>query len=187
MLARSSFNCNKPTSSFHEDPMSQYCSDWQISNFFDFPTQQQMNNLKQKIPDNEIQQSFSRVFGNVQCDMECHNLSPSSEEIDYKALQLSIQSTGTQEFCDITKYLAMPQIEAAAKLGIPTSTLSKRWKEAVPSRKWPWRMINKIDKEIISILKDVPPNGAVPINQRNSLALLIRKRKEELQPVAIRI
>jgi hypothetical protein len=36
-----------------------------------------------------------------------------------------------QTYVDITEYLNMPQSEAAKKLGIPTSTLSKRWKEAV--------------------------------------------------------
>ena len=61
-----------------------------------------------------------------------------------------------QTYVDITEYLNMPQSEAAKKLGIPTSTLSKRWKEAVRGRKWPYRMICKLDKEIMTLLHNVP-------------------------------
>lgn len=98
------------------------------------------------------------------------------------------ETTVTQNYCDITKFLCMPQSEAATMLGIPTSTLSKRWKEAVNnSRKWPWRNICKIDREITNILQDMPPNAAVPASSRNRLAILIRNRKEELRPVVIRL
>ncbi len=36
---------------------------------------------------------------------------------------------------DITEYLCLPQSDAAVKLGLPVSTLSKRWKEAAKNRK----------------------------------------------------
>ena len=52
-------------------------------------------------------------------------------------------------YTDITEYLNMPQNEAAKRLQIPTSTLSKRWKEAVVNRKWPYRTVCKIDKEVM--------------------------------------
>lgn len=93
----------------------------------------------------------------------------------------------TQNYCDITKMLSMPQSKAAQILGIPTSTLSKRWKEAVQSRKWPWRNICKIDREISEMLQNIAPNGTVPPSCRNRLAILIRKRNEELRPVVIRL
>lgn len=58
---------------------------------------------------------------------------------------------------DITCYLHLPQTEAAKKLGIPTSTLSKRWKEAVVNnRKWPYRAVSKLDKEIMTLLHNIP-------------------------------
>lgn len=95
-----------------------------------------------------------------------------------------------QSYVDITEYLNMPQSEAAKKLGIPPSTLSKRWKEAVRKRKWPYRMICKIDKEIMTLLHNVPqgPNAPpLPEEIESALGHLLRKRQEELRPVVIRI
>jgi len=95
-----------------------------------------------------------------------------------------------QNYVDITEYLNMPQAEAAKKLGIPPSTLSKRWKEAVRKRKWPYRMICKIDKEIMTLLHNVPqgPNAPpLPEEIETALGISLRKRQEELRPVVIRI
>lgn len=101
-------------------------------------------------------------------------------------------SKSGQTYVDITEYLNMPQSEAAKKLGIPTSTLSKRWKEAVRGRKWPYRMICKLDKEIMTLLHNVPQgagNGAPPFPEdiENTLTRLIRMRNDELKSVVIRI
>jgi len=95
-----------------------------------------------------------------------------------------------QAYLDITEYLNMPQSEAAKKLGIPPSTLSKRWKEAVRKRKWPYRMVGKIDKEIMTLLHNVPQGAnAPPLPEEIEQALgnLLRRRQEELRPVVIRI
>jgi hypothetical protein len=95
-----------------------------------------------------------------------------------------------QAYVDITEYLTMPQSEAAKKLCVPTSTLSKRWKEAVRGRKWPYRMVCKLDKEIMTLLHNIPQGpGAPPLPEdvETTLGLLIRKRSEELKPVVIRL
>jgi len=101
-----------------------------------------------------------------------------------------IPVSSTNSYVDITEFLNMPQAEAAQKLKIPASTLSKRWKEAVRSRKWPYRMICKVDKEIMTLLHNVPqgPNAPpLPGEIENALGQLLRKRQEELRPVVIRI
>merc|ERR1712146_746919 len=87
-----------------------------------------------------------------------------SPQTNTKSLAVAQQKDfkGRHNYCDITQFLNMPQTQAAKLLGIPTSTLSKRGKESAPTRKWPWRTICKIDKELTSILKDVPPGGEIP-------------------------
>jgi hypothetical protein len=95
-----------------------------------------------------------------------------------------------QSYVDITEYLNMPQADAARKLNIPPSTLSKRWKEAVRKRKWPYRMICKIDKEIMTLLHNVPQGAhapPLPEEIEGALGILLRKRQDELRPVVIRI
>jgi len=95
-------------------------------------------------------------------------------------------------YVDVTPYLILPQHEAARRLGIPCSTLSKRWKEASLNRKWPYRIVCKLDKEITTLLKNVEnsQNGqAVSMSPavEETLALLLRKRQEELRAVVIRL
>jgi hypothetical protein len=68
-----------------------------------------------------------------------------SSSIPEKPPTSSRGADGSQ-FVDITEYLNMAQSDAAKKLGIPVSTLSKRWKEAVVGRKWPYRTVSRIDK-----------------------------------------
>jgi len=92
-----------------------------------------------------------------------------------------------QRYCDITEYLTQPQKLAAQKLGLPPSTLSKRWKEAVRERKWPWRTVNKIDKEITTLLHNIPPGGPIPPDIEKQLGVLLQKRQDELRPVVIRL
>jgi len=59
-------------------------------------------------------------------------VTPDSSGDGEQALNIiSSPSRSGQSYVDITEYLNMPQSEASKKLGIPTSTLSKRWKEAV--------------------------------------------------------
>jgi len=102
----------------------------------------------------------------------------------------SSKSTNGQTYVDITEYLNCAQSDAAKKLGIPTSTLSKRWKEAVRGRKWPFRTVAKLDKEIMTLLHNIPQGqGAPPLPEdvEQLLSQLLRRRQEELKPVVIRI
>ena len=45
---------------------------------------------------------------------------------------------------DLTPYLLMPQRTVAKMLGLPMSTLSKRWRIAGKGRIWPYRRIQRL-------------------------------------------
>jgi len=93
-------------------------------------------------------------------------------------------------YVDITEYLNLPQNEAAKRLGVPTSTLSKRWKEASVNRKWPYRTVCKLDKEIMTLLHNIPQGpGAPPLPPEieQSLGVLLKKRQAELRTVILRL
>lgn len=92
-------------------------------------------------------------------------------------------------YVDITEYLALPQSQAAQKLGIPCSTLSKRWKEAVRGRKWPFRTVARLDKQILTLLHNIPEssNAQLPPALEKTLAGLMQKRQAVLRPVVIRL
>jgi len=105
--------------------------------------------------------------------------------------QIIIQQDGgdKEKFVDITEFLNLPQTEAARKLGIPTSTLSKRWKEAV-NRKWPYRTVAKLDKEIMTLLHNIPQGSdapPLPPDIEANLGSLLRRRQDELRTVVIRL
>jgi len=92
------------------------------------------------------------------------------------------------KFVDVTPFLTLPQHEAAKKLGIPSSTLAKRWKEASCNRKWPYRTVSKLDKEILTLLKNVENAKAElsPTVEAN-LGSLLKRRQEELKTVLVRL
>ncbi len=62
---------------------------------------------------------------------------------------------------------------------------SKKWKEASNFRKWPYRTVSKIEREIGTLLHNVPSDRPLPPDIEQTLALLIRKRQDELRPVII--
>jgi len=114
-------------------------------------------------------------------------------ESDVSALSLLPGGPNGQDtkYIDITEFLSLPQSQAAKKLSVPTSTLSKRWKEAVRNRKWPYRAVCKLDKEIMTILYNIPQGSDqaedLPPDVKAKLGRLLRERQDLLKPVIIRL
>lgn len=94
---------------------------------------------------------------------------------------------GKHKFLDITPYMVLPQAEAARRFGIPPSTLSKRWRTAARKRKWPWRAVAKIDKEISTICQNIKSGEELEPDIARRLAMLLCQRSKELTPVHIRM
>jgi len=92
-------------------------------------------------------------------------------------------------YVDVTPYLDLSQNEAAKKLNIPSSTLSKRWREATVGRKWPYRNIAKVEKEIQTLLKNAPNQDStkLPAHMQDTLARLMKRKVEECRQVYIRL
>jgi len=103
--------------------------------------------------------------------------------------QIAAQLRPGHSYVDVTSFLNFSQNEAARRLNIPSSTLSKRWREATVGRKWPYRIISKIDKEIQTLLKNAPhqDQGQLPPHIQESLSKLVRKKQEECKQVFIRL
>jgi predicted DNA-binding protein (UPF0251 family) len=98
-----------------------------------------------------------------------------------------------EEYIDVAPYVTLPQHEAAKKLGIPSSTLSKKWKDATVNRKWPYRALAKIDKEITTLMHNIPRNSTdgTPVcmdpELEEQLTSLLKKRQQEARSVIIRL
>ena len=141
------------------------------------PTQRKVayvedNNVEVRVADNNLNALLQPHMENKNLSIVATTISNGSSDVQY---------------CDITEYLNFPQIEAARKLHLPPSTLSKRWKEAAPNRKWPWRTVCKLDKEISTLLHNIPPDGTISKQIEGKLAVLIQQRQEELKPIVIRL
>lgn len=90
---------------------------------------------------------------------------------------------------NITPYLHLPQSEAARILGIPASTLSKRWKEAT-TRKWPHRKLKKLEKKIDQVqnaLDKKPKQNQVTQSLQSNLINHQNMMKQLLEPVLINL
>jgi hypothetical protein len=128
-------------------------------------------------------------------------LSPPCEQLKYTPKPneeiigqiISKKMNEPEEYIDVAPYVTLPQHEAAKKLGIPSSTLSKKWKDATVNRKWPYRALAKIDKEIMTLMHNIPRNsdGSGPVAMdpelEEQLSGLLKKRQGEARSVIIRL
>lgn len=110
--------------------------------------------------------------------------SPSTTARMFARLPQAEDSEHTEDEVDITPFLCMPQFQASQLLRIRASTLSKRWKDATNNRKWPFRTLKRLDREITTLLKNIQldPNSPKLLEQ---LGRLLRDREEQLTPIKI--
>eukprot|EP00026_Physarum_polycephalum_P004585 Phypoly_transcript_04607.p1 GENE.Phypoly_transcript_04607~~Phypoly_transcript_04607.p1 ORF type:complete len:581 (+),score=186.73 Phypoly_transcript_04607:185-1927(+) len=77
--------------------------------------------------------------------------------------------------------LKMKQMNAALKIGIPPSTFSKRWRESLPDRTWPYRNHRRIEKNI-KMLKAMQQKGH---DVTEELGRMQQQQEENLSPAVI--
>lgn len=75
----------------------------------------------------------------------------------------------------------MKQMNAALKIGIPPSTFSKRWRESLPDRTWPYRNHRRIEKNI-KMLKAMQQKGH---DVTEELTRMTQQQEENLSPAVI--
>ncbi len=118
------------------------------------------------------------------------SLTPALKSADVIRMNKEHKPCPRGQYVDITDLLTMPEKEAAAQLGIPESTLSKRWREVTQGRKWPFRSVAAIDKKILTLLRNTPmanTSGNLSPRTETILQTLLSKRQSELTPVVIRL
>jgi len=79
--------------------------------------------------------------------------------------------------------LKLKQSEAARVLGIAPSTFSKRWRESLPNRKWPYRKHTKLQKSIKMLLGMKKKGHDVS----RDMQVLLDQREENLQTAKISV
>jgi len=139
----------------------------------------------------DFDSDFSSNVGDLEINSRCGPIQEKEKAL-VKVEPLSPMNSDDEsspkepKYVDISNFVHLPQSQAAKKLGIPSSTLSKRWKEATMNRKWPHRALSKLDKELSILLKNL---GSGPLTQEKFVRLeqLANERKAESQPVIIRI
>ena len=108
-----------------------------------------------RIKSNDILVTRSNFSGPMSFQQVNENLSIIPVSSDHSLTNVSKDSGLVSQvpdpnlFVEISEYLNLPQHVAAKKLGMPASSLSKCWKAATNNKKkWPYRKVCKIDKQI---------------------------------------
>jgi len=87
------------------------------------------------------------------------------------------------EEIDISLYTRLPMRDAAKIIGMPCSTLGKKWKKESKGRAWPFRRLSKISKEIAFIIGCFDDSNS---EQNERLQELLEERRIELLPIILR-
>eukprot|EP00026_Physarum_polycephalum_P015128 Phypoly_transcript_15747.p1 GENE.Phypoly_transcript_15747~~Phypoly_transcript_15747.p1 ORF type:complete len:240 (+),score=69.70 Phypoly_transcript_15747:154-873(+) len=82
-----------------------------------------------------------------------------------------------------SELMKMKQGSAALQLGIPASTFSKRWRESLPDRKWPFRTHRKLEKSM-KMLLIMQKKGH---NVTKDMERLRQQQEENLLPAVIHL
>jgi len=89
------------------------------------------------------------------------------------------------DFLDISLYCRLPMRKAAKQIGVPCSTLGKRWKHATMGRLWPYRRVKKLEKEIEMLVCNL--SGGISPQEHANLLYLLNEIKKELHPVYLKV
>jgi len=115
----------------------------------------------------------------------------SSSQIALSSLSSSLTQTSSDkndQFMDLTPYYVFPQAQAAKLLGISEGTLGRRWRDASMSRKWPFRSLARLDREIHTLAYNIGNTGVEEkANMEIQLSSMLKTRQELAKPVYIRM
>ena len=86
---------------------------------------------------------------------------------------------------NLSPYFCFPQYKAARKLKIGVSILSKKWREVTNNKMWPYRSLKRLDREIVTIMKNLELCPSPTLT--NQLGELVPKRQKLISPVSIKL
>ena len=85
---------------------------------------------------------------------------------------------------DVTSYLSMSQFRASRLLRIRPATLRKKWMEATHNRKWSYRTLKRLDREIALLSRNIQL-GSSSGEMIEHFGRLLKDRESQLAPVKI--
>ncbi len=113
--------------------------------------------------------------------LQCNSPSPTTPPTPTTPSNSSRRDYKKKDLVVRPELMQMKQAKAAVKLGIPPSTFSKRWRESLPDRKWPYRIHKKVEKSI-QMLKGLQQKGH---DVTTDLRRLMNQRELNLKPAVI--
>ena len=142
-----------------------------------------------RIPKLTTQNSIMREISGLKelPDVESRNVIKNKDVIDEIVLETrGSLPKGRANYFDITHLLTLPQASAAQAVSLSKPTFVRRWKESVGNRKWPYRLILKLDRQIRALKKFERRNGASP-ESAAKIERIKSLRAKALEPTRIRL
>lgn len=113
--------------------------------------------------------------------LRASSVSPSDPSFSQDQLLAQQANSNKKPMVITADLLKMKQSEAALKLGIPPSTFSKRWRESLPHRKWPYRKHRKLEKSL-KMLKLLQQKGH---QENENIDKILAEREENLRDAVV--
>ena len=128
---------------------------------------------------------FSSLTPPIPIDSSPHIDSTSDDTLINDDDGYDVESFNGRSEVNLTPYFCFSQYEAAQKLKIRAPILSKKWRYATNNKMWPYRCLKRLDREILTIMKNIELCHSPTLTDQ--LGELVAKRQKLISPVRIKL